>query len=174
MDLVPTESVNRSGLTNNTVFGYLVPSASGSGAYTYESGYHKKGKIMDGSCTATPTAGQRFCRVVINVASVASANYYLRVKSIYIPSVMTVTATDASGTVGLTGAQAIIDSTGKANDVLRRVLVRVPLNSGLKGIPDFAIQTTDTLCKRLAVRSSSVLVNLSGVPGGVDTAPCQL
>jgi hypothetical protein len=66
-------------------------------------------------CTATITglAGQK--------------SFSLRLNSMYQPSDITVEAYHGGTQLGISGAQAIVDVTGKANDVLRRIQVRVPV-----------------------------------------------
>jgi hypothetical protein len=75
----------------------------------------------------------------------------MRVSSIYEDVSLQINGKDTAGTqVGLIGSQVVIDSTGKARDVLRRIQVRVPASStsGLSQIPDEALQSTDSICKR--------------------------
>jgi hypothetical protein len=58
--------------------------------------------------------------------------------------------TAASNQLSIKGAQVQIDATGKVNDVLRRIQVRVPVTKSY-AIPEFVIQTTDSICKQLEV-----------------------
>lgn len=75
---------------------------------------------------------------------------YLRLQAIYKPVSVTIKAFDVDWeTLELKNAQAVIDSTGKANDVLRRIQVRVPLESDFY-YPDYAIESMDSICKRTA------------------------
>ena len=75
-------------------------------------------------------------------------NYYIRLKAIYSPLSVSISADNDEGSlIQLKNSQAIIDSTGKANDVLRRIQVRVPLQAQYY-YPDFAVETNDSLCKR--------------------------
>jgi hypothetical protein len=86
-----------------------------------------------------------------------------------------VTAKNAAGTdIKLSGAQAQIDATGKAQDVLRRILVNVPLHaSNSNALPDYALESTDSICKRFAVMDGYYSVpDLDAVTG--DNALCQL
>jgi hypothetical protein len=93
-------------------------------------------------------------------------------------SVATATSTD----VTLKDGQAVVDVTGKANDVFRRVQVRLPLkgtgtatnstSAGSGFAPSFAILSADSLCKRLAVGPVTT-VDSAGIPAGAD-ASCKL
>jgi hypothetical protein len=91
------------------------------------------------------------CSLTINALS--HAQYHMRVSSLYREVTLRLEAFDASGAqLSLQDAQAIIDSTGKAQDVLRRIQVRVPLNgSSGNQLSDFAIQSTEAICKRFSV-----------------------
>lgn len=83
-----------------------------------------------------------------------SDKFYMRVSSSYKDVSLQVSGTTSAGsTATLTGAQALIDATGKAQDVLRRIQVRVPLtgSSTTNQMPDNALQSTDSICKRFAV-----------------------
>jgi Tfp pilus assembly protein PilX len=76
--------------------------------------------------------------------------YYLRVLPVYLDQALSISS-PASGSIGVpygtfSDGQITIDSTGKANSVLRRIKVYVPLEeSGV--YPDYAIQSTTSICK---------------------------
>ncbi len=95
--------------------------------------------------------------------------YYLRASMIYNQaSVLTVTPHDASGSsVTLANAQALIDSTGKAQDVLRRIQVRVPYNGveSTNQLPMDALASTDSICKRFSIMDNWVQNNPGSVSG---------
>jgi hypothetical protein len=59
----------------------------------------------------------------------------------------------------------LVDSTGKANDVLRRIAARVNIANTIDA-PDFAIQTRDTICKRYTI--------IPGQAPGVGDPACAL
>lgn len=89
----------------------------------------------------------RYCNAEINYIN--SNNFYLRLKSVYKPVAVTIQAQGASGEMlEMTGAQAVVDSTGKSVDVLRRIQVRLPLEPSYY-FPEFAIESANTICKRL-------------------------
>lgn len=149
IDLVPTGgSVSRSSLLNNVLTAFLQPVQSGSGTLAYNLPANN-GATIGANCSANATP--KICRVTIT--GLSGSSYYLRVRSIYKSSALNVSAQNAANaTVELIGAQAIIDATGKANDVLRRVVVRIPTSELSSGdVPDFAILSSDTICKRMSV-----------------------
>jgi len=111
----------------------------------------------------------------LRVAGLNSNLYYMRVSTLYSKaSVLTITPHNAAGsTVQLTNAQAIIDATGKAQDVLRRIQVRMPYNgsSSSDQLPINALSSTDSICKRFSVMQNWS----SNSPGSVTgtNALCQ-
>jgi Tfp pilus assembly protein PilX len=90
------------------------------------------------------------CALTLNMPG-NSAEYYARLSMIYQDSSdVTITATDTtSKSVNFTGGQALIDSTGQAQDELRRVQVRIPLVTAAGTPPLYGLQTTDSICKQL-------------------------
>lgn len=169
IDLLPTEGAafTRSGLTNNMATIFAVPDGSGAGTVTYggSTGFTNQGVIVRGSCNASGCSA--------TMSGLNARSYAVRLRGVYIDSAVTITATSSGGVnLPIAGAQAVVDSTGKATDVLRRLQVRVPLNS-LGNIPDFAIQSKDTLCKRLVV-AATVVVNTTDSDSPVDVATCSL
>jgi hypothetical protein len=79
---------------------------------------------------------------------------------------MQIGATDAAGQIAFTGAQAIIDSTGQAGDVLRRLQVTVPLQASSRDqLADYVIQTTDSICKRFWAMDGRISSEPQGTSG---------
>ena len=152
VDLVPTSGpLTRAGLVSNMFTAFLQPRPGGGGniAYTSARGFPNQGAIVDGNCA--PGAGDRFCNVTIDLAGFSSSQYHLRLKSIYKPSTVTITAETAAGITELYGSQAVVDVTGKANDILRRVQVHVPINNANEYLAEFPLESVDTICKRMRV-----------------------
>ena len=91
------------------------------------------------------------CTLTLNLPG-NSAEYYARLSMVYQDaSNLTITATDTTNNaVNFTGGQALIDSTGQAQDELRRVQVRIPLATADGTLPQYGLQTTDSICKQLA------------------------
>jgi Tfp pilus assembly protein PilX len=91
------------------------------------------------------------CSLKLNMPG-DSAEYYARLGMIYQDSSsVSITATDTTGNaVNFAGGQALVDSTGQAQDELRRVQVRVPLVTSDGTLPLYGLQTTDSVCKQLA------------------------
>lgn len=166
IDLVPTPTtgpVDRASLTDNAFIAFLYPAgATGSGSVGYGSaigfgttipGSEGQGKVVEAKCDAPPAAGPRFCNV--SITGLNSDRYHLRMKTIYKPAKITIRAISLGTPVDLIGTQAIVDSTGKANDVLRRLQVHVPLGEVNNDIfSEFALQSFETLCKRMRITAA--------------------
>ena len=157
-----TASLSRTDLTNNVQTMFLYPQAGTGSANQrgYNANQAVQGDIVSGKCNTSNTP--RKCSVEItNLPSVT--NYYLRLKSIYHASNVSIQAfaTNASTTpLALIGTQAKIDSTGRANDVLRRIQVRVPIQNEYM-YPEFALETADDICKLITtIPPSTVQDNL--------------
>lgn len=101
-------------------------------------------------CTATLAlpAGAQY-------ASTAN-NYFLRVTPIYGATHFRVQLMNSvtSSAVDMIDVQPIIDSTGKSQDVYRRVQVRVRVNA-ITGLPEYSAESANTICKNMAVSDGS-------------------
>jgi len=107
-----------------------------------------QGLVREARCAQGTTP--RDC--TITISGLNAANAYLRLRTIYRQSDITVSAIDINGNdVELMGAQAEIDATGKANDILKRIKVRAPYAGGIVPFPEFALQSTNTQCKRFEI-----------------------
>lgn len=126
-----------------TVFAVpFTPNVNAGGSYNFAS----QGNVVRGmACNNTECS--------ITIAGLSVDKYYMRVQSMYQDVALTMTGRDSNGAdATFNGAQIVIDSTGKAEDVLRRIQVHIPSNGdGNKNqLPDNALQSTDSVCKRFA------------------------
>lgn len=99
------------------------------------------------SCNATK------CYANITLNDPANSEYYARLSSIYydIDKVSIVGTLKGTGETAAFKGQTTIDSTGKAQDVLRRIQVQVAPKGQDELIPNSAIHSSGTLCKRFVV-----------------------
>ncbi len=170
VDLVPLANPTRDNLIANTFSAVFFPTTgSGTIALVDAQGRFNQGAIVGASCLATQSPG--VCKVTIDTSAVSESSYYLKIRSLYRTNTVRIIANDITGRVLFSGAQAIVDSTGKANDILRRVQVRKPLYDQLT-VPDFGLQTADTLCKRLHITQAGVIIIDLSQSGGIDTTSC--
>jgi Tfp pilus assembly protein PilX len=159
-DLVPTSgaSLNAATLASTTMTSFAVPlSSGGTASIPYAASGANGNNRVGVQCNNTN------CNLTIT--GLSADQYYLRVSSIYKDVTLQITGSDASaGTIKFEGAQAVVDSTGKAQDVLRRIQVHLPLLSNSKSeLPDYVFQSTDAICKRFAVMDGYFDNKVSGV-----------
>ena len=88
----------------------------------------------------------------------ASAKGWFTVTSLYTRTQLRVSFEDASGnaTARFDGVQPLVDSTGRAGDVYRRVLSRVSPD-GAFTFPEYAVDTTGSLCKDFSVSDTAAI-----------------
>jgi hypothetical protein len=159
LDIIPADVLERASLQTKTASFYLYPADNGckfavsSTTYSGHIGDTNKGQLVLVKCDPT-VADRRDCELNIDMDDpYRNKLYYIRVRSIYRSSDMTVKIFDTASPpkqLNISGAQVQIDSTGKVNDVLRRIQVRVPVSKSY-AIPDYVIQTTDKICKLLQI-----------------------
>lgn len=179
-DLVPTNSnsMDINSLSNSTMTSFAVPFTSGgeSAPITFQAGAGNTKGLFGATCTNVR------CTATINVASVNSDKFHLRVTSVYKPVSLKVRAALAGGVPAeFAGVQAVIDSTGKAQDIARRIKVTVPIQrSTTNGLPDYALRSSDSICKRFAVMDNYFAPNIptitrsDGTTGLVRSDPDNL
>jgi len=171
MRVPKTSSITRNNLISQTKTWFLYPSAQ-SGTTTNRTATSSNG-FVDSSCNTSNSPND--CNVTITGLDTTASgfDYYLRLKSIYTPIHATLIATnnsDPTKRLSLKNAQAIIDSTGKSNDVLRRIQVRVPLTTNYR-YPEFSLETTDTICKKIQIGQNSGNVTDGCQTGGATPPP---
>ncbi len=160
---VNSGSINREELVDASYAMYLrpvaPPLASGNPTYQrHDSGADNQGFVVPAGCDTT--SGK--CKATINFP--AFGGLFLRFSSIYNPSTLSITGKDVGGTaVRFTEAQASIDSTGKTNDVLKRMQVRVPLSPHTQTAP-YVLESMNGICKLLGVYPAVG----ANPPGAVD------
>lgn len=170
VEIIPSDKspTTRTVLLNETATVLLTPSASGSNVLVSDiSGLNQGGVVAAGCDTTT-----RKCSATIS--GLSQHEYYLRIKSVYKTATVTVSA-DGKSAAGVVeparigGAQAEIDSTGKAVDVLKRVRVKMPYNNLNYDYPEGVLESADTVCKRLSVTPSVITSDCTGETPIPDT-----
>jgi hypothetical protein len=171
VDLVPVGAagqLNRQNLVANGYTFFLYPTDTSSSG-NVSPGQAQAGTTILTNCNNT---GLR-CRTTVNLAGPALSSYRMRIQSLYNPTQISFEPLDASGTaLSMLDGQAVIDSTGRANDVFRRIQVRVPL-SEIPGFTDaFAVNSAGSVCKVLQVSPSGG--NNISTPPGVLANECDI
>lgn len=171
-------AITRGDLINDARTYFLYPKGSGSVNTTGSVAWNanpdtNNGSFVDGQCNTghtNRTLYSNHCNASITGLSTASPFtphtrvMYLRLTAIYRPVSVTIKIyTPGGNATDVQNSQAVIDSTGKAQDVLRRVQVRVPLK-GDYSFPEAAITSMDTICKRASFPGGSVapIIDLPG------------
>lgn len=153
--------LSRSYVEANARTFYLYPTAgSGGTSVSYAS---EDGKVVEGNCSSGTTPNRCGPVTISGVPTAGVSAYVIRLRSVYSPTSVTINGQLSGSSVALAGAQKVIDATGKSNDVLRRIQVRLPLRSSLI-LPIFAIETADDICKQLEVQPTG--------PGGATVDHC--
>ncbi len=171
LTLTAGNTLTADGLRDNTMTIFAVPFSSGGvGSINYVASVANGNNRIGVNCDNTTG-----CSLRIDVPAVsAQTSYHMRVSSIYRDNSLSVEGQDASGTsLEIRGAQAVIDVTGKAQDVLRRIKVAIPLRTTSKNMhSDYAIEMTGSLCKRYSIMQGFISNDANG--GGSPTnSLCQ-
>lgn len=145
IELIDVLAVDRNNILDNNFLSFVSPGPSASPSTEFSQGLgNQQGVIWKGKCEN----GQ--CTVTINNIN-NRPRLMLHARSIYFSNNIKISGIDVDGDrVEFKDAQLMVDSTGRAADVLKRIRVRIPL-SNPKIYPEFALQTTDDICKRIRV-----------------------
>jgi Tfp pilus assembly protein PilV len=139
-EIVPTDTLSRAALAGQDKVYFLYPTTGG-GSVDFSA---PSGQQVSAACGST-------CSATITGLE-GHTNYYVRVHALYTGTNLTITGQSSSGSDNFVGSQVQIDSTGKAQDVLRRIRVNYSLIDGTStSYSEYAINTKDSLCKRFAV-----------------------
>ena len=152
LDLIEVpDSFTRDDLQNKTASFYFIPHTSGACGAT-DSVSFDSGLISDGGQVKhTRCATVSSCSITVN--GLTGARYYARVKSIYnnVGTLNVVSASDFE----FRNAQTIVDVTGKATDVLRRIEVRLSQRPRYD-LPEAVFQSDKGFCKLIGKYGSNI------------------
>jgi Tfp pilus assembly protein PilX len=106
-------------------------------------------------CNASFNDGEYACTVTVTLPSpidgnTAQRNAYLRLSSLYNGAHYSLRLKNGDQYVQFNGVQPLVDSTGRANDVFRRIQARVELIGDFT-YPEAAIDMEGNLCKNFTV-----------------------
>lgn len=164
---------DREELTDNTIISYLLPNnAAGDNVVRgdFDTYPNNHGIVKASNCSNIGDTSKRRCTNTIKDVN-RQDTFYVTLKSIYRPVSVTLTGTDtAGGPIRFKNTQTMVDSTGKANDILRRMQVRVPARSEFD-YPGFGLQTKDSICKVFEVKKDTSGTTASQTDGQPD---CKL
>jgi Tfp pilus assembly protein PilV len=148
-DLVPTSGgLSTNGLLTSTMTSFLVPTqtagvGNGQAAIPYAKDKNNAFTVSSVKCDNTQCS--------MNITGLSGTQYAMRISSMYQDVSLQLSAQNGGINLPLQNAQVVIDATGKAQDVLRRIQVHVPvLPFSHNQLPDYALQSTDSVCKRFS------------------------
>lgn len=137
VDIVPATDFTRQGLYNDTMSATIVPTSNGSGgssAFTPSKGVIVAASGCSTSCQYTFTG-------------MSASEYFVRVSELYQTGALTVSSSAGS----FAGSQVMIDATGKASGVLRRIRVAVDISQGNQNSDTVgAIISGQSVCKKFS------------------------
>lgn len=129
------------------------------GPFALDARTDKDGQPVNVNCVSQLTSGGYACSQKLtlpNPIGGGSRVAYLRIKPLYNATHFRVMLENAStGPVTFSGVQPAVDSTGRANDIFRRVESRIDLEGGAFAFPAGAVDVTGSFCKNFAVTNNT-------------------
>jgi hypothetical protein len=172
VSITPVNGYDRSTLNSATAVVYLYPSLSGSSSsWAYTPG--SVGTMLSGNCN--PSASTQQCQVNITFTPgqlPSTGIYLIHFLNFYDQANISVQGLDSSSApLNFVNGQALIDVTGQAHNVLKRLQVRIPLN-GNNSTPPFVIEGSN-VCKEFSTSPGSTQVQ-DPTAGPPAQNPCDL
>ncbi|SRR6266568_5213051 len=166
-DLVPTDGLlTANSLAANTMTTFAVPVGGAPGSLIhYAPDNANPNDLTTVLCNTTQ------CQLTIDNMQ-GYNSYYLRLSSLYVGVPLQINGTDINGKpVNFVNGQVIIDATGKAQDVLRRIQAYVALKPNPSNPnPGNAITSFGPVCKRFTATGGYFALD-PGIPNSVVTDP---
>jgi Tfp pilus assembly protein PilX len=153
LSITPISSpISRDNLINNTYNIFLYPSTGGINTITATR--DPNARKIEVKCDRVPATNDT-CKLKITTAGtfLAASEYVVHFISLYDTSDVKISANGIVGGTSqqlqLQNSQAEIDVTARAQDVVKRIKVRVPINAAASSsVPDYALQANN-ICKRM-------------------------
>lgn len=173
------------GSNANTLF--LYPSGTSGVSFTgttssytfvgYDNRQLPTGKPYSVSCSGNISSGGYACTAILTLPNPISGNAsnrtaFLRLGALYNPTSYQVSMIDTTGgIVNFDSVQPMIDSTGRANSLFRRVQARVRLSSDFQ-YPSAEVHTNGSLCKNFLVTDDATKFSENNVVNGNSINGC--
>lgn len=151
-------------LTNRTLTFFMKPTQDGAATTTVSAFGGSHGVIVPAKCNDSCVA------TVVLQGAAAGQKYYARLNTLYREAATVVIDGNVAGVTNdarFSNAQIIIDATGKAQDVLKRIQVRYPVGVRYDAtVPNRALQTSigGSVCKKFTFTSDHDLINECPTP----------
>ena len=160
--------------SNKTYFFY--PETSGGNNNVVVTDYNNDGALIGVRCGATSVplwfsgSADLGCNVIVNNIDTGGggASYIARITPVYTPAKVNIKgdSISPSGTVEFIGAQSLVDVTARAVDSVKRLQARANVtdvtnniqNALTDTVPEYALRSAGTLCKRLIVPSDGTQI----------------
>ena len=165
VDVVPMPAtLDQSTLQNQQFTRFFYPVNSGGvGSADYGVGRKRSALPVSANCVASPVAPNPY-KCTARVMGLGATRYGVRVQAIYGSATLDIGAIGSGVRLTLINGQFSIDSTAKANDILRRVQSRVASSSSI--VPDFGLTAGGSgLCKRYTITGTAPVAISSPAPG---------
>lgn len=138
---------------SNTLF--LIPSKNGIPEYSFSGDGRREDRSspLRARCEERVESGAYACTVTLITNSEIPAGretVFLNLVAFYNPTDYKIELLDGNRPVTLSGVQPEVDSTGRANDLFRRVVSRVEIGNTFN-YPVAALETSGNLCKSFSV-----------------------
>ena len=148
-DLTDISALRRDDLINKTDNMYLYPCQGGGGTNSTAYNSVTKGRLIPVECVDATVS------CTLEITGLGSSNSYsLRMRSVYDEAYLSIIAVDTfNNTVEFKQSQTSIDVTARAQDVVRRLRVSLPLEIA-ENPPEGVIQSFNGVCKLLRVDTS--------------------
>lgn len=145
-DVVPVDgALTRAGLAADQLTGFFVPLRSAAAGTLSYNGNTGRANVSAANCNV---GSYTSCTARITNITGSKQQISLRLSSMYQPSNISIQTFSGASLKGISGVQAVVDSTGKATDVLRRIQVRLPLVQTGGLLPGNALSSNGAICKR--------------------------
>ena len=160
--------VNDADLKANNYNGFLNPTSTANGnAMDISTALNGATTPTDVLCTTnTATYAGYACQATINLAPIGSFSgktMFLRLKSLFDTNgtKVKIELMNGSNVVNTSDAQAIVDVTGRAGTLFRRVQSRVSLPGTASSdlMPEFSLESGDNICKRFELTDTTETLN---------------
>jgi Tfp pilus assembly protein PilX len=153
-------------LDNLNNVGFLNPATTGPAGAVPIATLNTETEPQDVECTTNPATFDGYaCRATIDITSLNTSanNLYIRLKALYKSNGtdVRIQLLDNGTVVPTTGAQALVDVTGYAGAVFRRVQERVTLpgTSTSSLLPEFAVESGGDMCKNFQLSTTGETLN---------------
>lgn len=179
VSVTPLAQNDRTSQINNTFTAYLYPSSGGTPFADYSPGGPVKivsGACIGGGCAVT------FRNLQAHTGSAAGETFLVHIVAYYDSSDVSIDTgrSITNSSLNFEGSQALIDVTGRARDVLKRLQVRIPIDGTNSNMPSYGIEAQD-VCKRFTTApvtannpNGTEFISPNSPFGVVNTGACVL